>query len=465
MNALLLRDVEVDGARVDVRVVDGRIAAVDVGLDAADDEGRAVAVIDGAGGALIPGLHDHHVHVLAIAARRRGVDVDALATPAEFDAAVANAARAADGDWVRVAGHDEHRHGPLDRDRLDAIAPGARVRVQHRSGLAWTMSSAALAAVDPATAPDGAIELDDRGRPSGRVLRADDWLAVRIGAEAPSLTGLGCELAALGLTGITDATPSLGAGRLEALRRAVDAGDLPQRLVLLGADATEVDGWAAIGPAKLLADEVRGLDPDALATTIGAHHADGRPVAIHAVSRSETVTAVTALALAGPIPGDRIEHGSVLPRDLDAVLAAGGVTVVAQPSLPFERGDHHLATVADEDLPFLHRLASLRAAGIPLAAGSDAPVTSIDPWVAIRAAVERLTRSGVPIGDTEALDPAAALDLFLGDPLAPGGPPRRVRRGAPADLVLLDAPLALVLASPDRSHVRSTWVGGRLVHG
>ena len=55
----------------------------------------------------------------------------------------------------------------------------------------------------------------------------------------------------------------------------------------------------------------------------------------------------------------------------------------------------------------------------------------------------------------------AALELFL-TPLAdPGGPPRRVVAGAPADLCLLDAPLAAVLAAPS-SRVAATIAGGRV---
>jgi predicted amidohydrolase YtcJ len=41
--------------------------------------------------------------------------------------------------------------------------------------------------------------------------------------------------------------------------------------------------------------------------------------------------------------------------------------------------------------------AALHAAGVPLAFGSDAPVTPLGPWAAVRAAVEHRTAgSGVP---------------------------------------------------------------------
>jgi len=64
-------------------------------------------VVDGAAGALVPGLWDHHIHVVALAAARRSVlvgppavaDVDAL-THALRDAT-------APGGWVRAVGYHE----------------------------------------------------------------------------------------------------------------------------------------------------------------------------------------------------------------------------------------------------------------------------------------------------------------------------------------------------------------------
>jgi predicted amidohydrolase YtcJ len=198
---------------------------------------------------------------------------------------------------------------------------------------------------------------------------------------------------------------------------------------------------------------------------VAAFHRVGRPVAIHAVSRAECVVAVTALAAAGPLSGDRLEHGSVLPTDLDGALRDGGVTVVVQPSLVAERGDHHLEAVDVDDLPFLHRHASLLAAGIRVGVGSDAPVTSVDPWRAIATASNRTTLEGSVIGPTEAVRPGTALGWYLAHPFDPGGPPRRIAPGLPADLCLLDVPLTAALAAPDAAHVRATWVGGTLVHG
>lgn len=467
----IITNAEVDDRLVSVVLDGGVIVEVfDASDDAVQFDFDGAVRIDASGGALLPGLHDHHVHLLAMAARRSGVDVDVLSSPEAFDHALREATRESDERWVRVGGFDEHRHGSLDLERLDALAGDAKVRVQHRSGLAWTLSSAGLDAVLDDDGPEG-VERDSNGRPTGRLLRLDGWLAEQIGVEAPLLGSLGVDLAAMGLTGVTDATPNLGFGRMELLRHAVLDGSLPQRIVLLGVEEADIEGstngvggWAAVGPTKIVIDEVTGLEPDALAEVIASHHERGRSVAIHAVSRAETVTAVTAFAIAGTRPGDRLEHGSVLPRDLDPILADGGVTVVVQPGLVHERGDHYFDAVDAGDRDVLHRAASLLGAGIAVAVGTDAPVTSVDPWATITAASRRLTRTGQCLGEAERVDPRTALGWYLTDPLNPGGPERRVRVGARADLCLLDAPLAQVLANPTADHVRMTWVGGRLVH-
>lgn len=455
----VITNAEVEGRFVSVAVEDGAIVEI-----AEDVVTLGADVVDAAGGALIAGLHDHHVHLLAMAARREGIDLDPLGTPLAFDDALRAASANSEAGWLRASGYDEHRHGILDCRRLDELVGKKPLRVQHRSGLAWVLSTTGLDLLLSGELPEG-VEVDSDRNPTGWLLRLDDWIADRIAPTAPSLRGVGAELASFGITGVTDATPNLGQGRLELLRSAANDRSLPQRLVLLGVDdPAAIADFARVGPVKIVIDEVTGLDPDALAHVISAHHLKGRAVAIHAVSRAETVTAVTALALAGPHPGDRIEHGSVLPDDLDAILASGAVTVVIQPGLVGERGDHYLSSVDRVDLPFLHRAASLQSAGIAVAIGSDAPVTSADPWVTIATATTRRTRSGNIIGESERVDARTALGWYLSDPLDPGGAPRRVMCGSAADLCLLDAPLDEVLAAPDAAHVRMTWVGGRLVH-
>jgi predicted amidohydrolase YtcJ len=231
-------------------------------------------------------------------------------------------------------------------------------------------------------------------------------------------------------------------------------------MLLLGApiEAPQARGV----PWKVVLDELVGLDPAGLIDEIRAAHDAGRPVAIHCTSRSETVLAATTLCDAGPLSGDRLEHAGIVPRELDGVLARAGVTVVTQPHFVAERGDDYLVNVETTDHELLYRCGSLIDSGVAVAAGTDAPYGRPDPWATIAAAVSRRTTNGTIIGAAERVSTRRALGLFLGRPLAPGGPPRKVRVGAAADLCLLGAPLDDVLAEPSSDHVVATVIAGHL---
>ena len=112
---------------------------------------------------MVPGLHDHHIHLLALAAARRSVVLGppTVTDAATFDAVVRAAAASGTG-WVRGIGYHETVAGPLDRDRLDALAPHRPARVQHRSGSMWVLNTAAIdAAGIDGLFVDG-IERDER---------------------------------------------------------------------------------------------------------------------------------------------------------------------------------------------------------------------------------------------------------------------------------------------------------------
>jgi predicted amidohydrolase YtcJ len=169
------------------------------------------------------------------------------------------------------------------------------------------------------------------------------------------------------------------------------------------------------------------------------------------------VLTLAALDMAGRLPGDRIEHGAVIPAEL--VPALRGLTVVSQPHFVAERGEQYGREVAPEDLPDLWRLRSLIDAGVGVAAGSDAPFGEADPWQVIRAA----TRRPADLGPREAVDPETAIRLFLGAPTAPARL-RAVAPGAPADLVLLRCPPWDAFRSLTSDLVAATFVDGSLVY-
>src|SRR4051795_8534336 len=168
---MLIRDGEVDGrAGVDVRIRSGVVVEVAPALRR-DGE----AVLPAGGGAVIPGLHDHHLHLFALAAdlRSRHCGPADVRGTAEFGQLLRTAA---DRGPVRATGYYETVAGPLDRDVLDAFVPDVPVRVQHRSGAVWFLNSAALAMSELLDASDEAVERDAQGRATGRLLRGDHLL-------------------------------------------------------------------------------------------------------------------------------------------------------------------------------------------------------------------------------------------------------------------------------------------------
>ncbi len=122
--------------------------------------------------------------------------------------------------------------------------------------------------------------------------------------------------------------------------------------------------------------------------------------------------------LAGPCCSWRSRTASP-PQPLDP---AGSTTiaelVIVDAEVEGRRVDDYLADVDTDDIAHLWPCGSLIDAGIPVAAGSDAPYGPTDPWLAMATARSRLTRAGHVLGAREAVE----------------GPRRRVEVGEPADL-------------------------------
>ena len=472
---LLVRRASIGSAVTDLRIEEGRIVEVGSGLRRAAGEPE----LDAHHGAIIPGLHDHHLHLRALVAVDRSVRVGPpqIRNGAGFATALATAAAGSPpGEWVRAVGYHESVAGDLDRVVLDRIVSDRPVRVQHRSGALWVCNSAGLAALglDSETAPG--IERDAAGRPTGRLWRMDAWLAGRPGSTSPihdrrpGLRQLSADAAATGITGWTDATPERTDDDARDLAEAVATREVRQRLHLMVGSRmgpgtiTDIErvGGVSVGPVKVLLDDTDLPVLDDLVDRIDRAHTTGRPVAVHCVTRIQLVLTLAALAVAGTLPGDRIEHGALIPTEMVPRLAEWGLTVVTQPNFVAERGDEYLADVPVAEQPDLWRGRSLVDAGVLVAAGTDAPFGSADPWSAIRAAVRRQTPSGAVLGAAEAVDWGVALRWWWGSAFAPSQI-RRLEPGAVADLVVVGAPLIAALEGDGPVPVEATVIGGEIV--
>lgn len=436
------------GEEVDLAMLGGRIVAPEA-LPASAE------VIDLEGRPVIAGLVDHHAHLLATAAALDSVDLspDAIDAAGSVAAALRAARRLQPSGWLRGIGYDAGASGPLDRAGLDGAAVGP-VRVQDRSGVTWLLDTVGLRSVLPADErewPAGTEVVD--GHATGRFFRCDAWLRSRIGVDPPDLEALGRRLASRGVTTVVDASVTNGPGELEILA----AGGMAQRLVAMTGDPeVDVPGGIGTGPVKVVLDDVDLPALDDLAGVVRRAHATGRHVAVHCVTRVQLVLALAA----GLGPGDRIEHGSVIPDALIGPLVEAGVTVVTQPGLVRTRGDRYLREVDPDEVECLYRLGSLVAAGIPVAIGTDSPYGPTDPWVHLAAALDRRTGAGVEMGADETLDLRRALELLQRDPLAAHRPGPGLRIGAPADLCVLDTDWADMERDPASARVHTTWIRG-----
>ncbi|OBI05132.1 amidohydrolase [Mycolicibacter heraklionensis] len=439
---LIQRAVLLDGTRVDIRLGD-TIEDIAPALRAY----RGEDVLDAREATVIPGLHDHHVHLRSAAAALDSVCLGPpqVRTLDELAAALRAARPDADG-WVRGYGYHESVAGELNSALLDRFSPQLPVRVAHRSGALWVLNSAGLART-------GMID-----RPDGRLLRAHGDPAPALAHREPSLSRVSRQLAARGVTGITDATPGHGDADIAAFCAARDGGELLQRLHCMAPAGAAAALGVTLGPAKIILDDAT-LDLDALIEALSDNHARDHGVALHCVTDAQLTVAMAAWQAAGVHPDDRIEHAAVVPEDRLVDLAALGITVVTQPNFVAERGDDYLTDVEPERHHELWRVASLRRNAIPVALSTDTPFGDGDPWAAMRAAVHRAAPSGAVLAAGERISARAALEGFIGRADRPANP-RRIAVGEPGDLCLLDGdPVAL-----DAGLVAVTIVAGTVVY-
>lgn len=441
----------------------GFIAELGVSLCRYSDE----LEIDAGGNALIPGLHDHHIHLLALAAAKQSVDCDSERITSS--AALESVLKEVIADGVRELrgiGYYEHGGPLIDRYWLDRLSETIPIRIQHRTGRLWILNSCALSHLENKETPKGA-ERDAAGRLTGRFYHLDDWLRSHLPHSPPAIKPVSDLLASYGVTGITDTGPENDDSVLDILIAAQRNRDLHQNVLLMGNEFLSPyrSDTITTGHCKLYLKESDLPELDAFIQKIRTIHSQNRRVAIHCVTRVELQFALTSFAEAGVLRGDRIEHASIADNGAIAQIAALNLTVVTQPHFVAERGEQYLRYVDRQEHEFLYRAKSFLDGGVALAAGSDAPYGGSNPWAVMRAATERKTAGGSIMMPMEVLTPRQSLSLFTGDCLSPGVVQRKIEVGKSADLCLLAVPWREMLQYFDSDFVRATWCRGEVVFG
>lgn len=426
---MIIRNVEIEGVVTDVFLADEIIAKI--GNNISGDN-----YFDARGGALIPGLHDHHIHLNATAAAMNSVR---CGPPEVMDeAALIEAINQPREGWLRGVGYHHSVAGEIDRAWLDANGPKHPIRIQHRSGRLWILNSLAM------------TELGITEPSNGRLLDSD--FKLRTKSQFPDLKPLINRLLSYGITGVTEVTPSNGIAEYENYMRAAK----PLRLTLMGR--------AELSSAQSQHLKLHYHDHDlpaleALAEEIKQAHEAGRNIAAHCVTRAELVLTLAAIEMAGPVKGDRIEHAAIADDAVIDWMKTLGVIVVTQPNFITEREAAYVKDVPPQDHKNLWRLKAFADAGLNLAAGSDAPFGDPNPWTAMAAAVKR------PSGfDNEAITPEMALALYSKPAKDAGAEPRKIEIGAAADLCLLDRCWAETREHLSDVKVQATWIEAKMVY-
>ena len=507
MSALLLTNARLadrPGRPVDVLLDGGRIAAVTTaGAPAPVPVSTLPEQVDVDGRTVVPGLWDAHTHLTQWAMVRQRLDVSAATSAAHAAALVRDrldlAAPPTGGTPLVGYGFrwatwpDTPTAAVLDAAVLDAgMGDVPVVLLSGDLHSAWA-STAGLRFLGIAEHPTGLLREEEWMPASPRIVTVDDAVADALVVDAARAA------AARGVVGVVDFEV---ADNLTAWRRRV-AGGWDGLRVRAGVWEQHLDAVLAAGlrhgdplghphgsdlvtqgPLKVISDgslntltaycfeEYAGVaGPDAhgilniatdqLAPLMARAHAAGLRCAIHAIGDRANALALDAFEASGA--RGSVEHAQLLRPDDVARFAALGVTASVQPEHAMDDRD-----VAEELWPGrtarAFPLAELRAAGVPLALGSDAPVAPLDPWTALAAAVTRSRDGRAPWHPEQRIDVRAALEASV------DGRPLDLAVGGPADLAVLDVdPLALPAAHDDPADLadalRATAVAGTLVAG
>lgn len=522
-----------DGA---VLVRGGRIAAVgpeaEVVRRARELGASRTETVDLAGGLLVPGFVDAHVHPVHAGLDRAACDLsEAGDLPGYQERVRAYAAAHPDREWITGGGWDMSAFpgGLPHRRHLDFVDRPVYL-VQSDLHAAWVNGRALeLAGIDRDTPdpPDGRIERDPDGTPSGVLHEGAMDLVGRLTPRPTERDLLDALLEAqrylfsLGVTGWQDAIVGPYAGvddLLPAYLSAAGSGALRAKVVgALWWDRTrgveqieelkERRSRAAGLPTfratsvKIMQDGIpenftaavlepycgrggeRGLsyvDPVLLKEYVAALDREGFQIHFHAIGERAVREVLDALENTSPANRHHIAHLQIIePSDVPR-LAALGVTANLQALWAChdpEMDELCIPHLGAERAAWQYPFADLVRHGTRLAAGSDWPVTSADPFQAMHVAVNRTlppddpdyaTHPGAatPFLPHQALDLATIMTAYTaGSAWLNRSPAGVIAEGAPADLAVLDRdPFRLPPAEIYTTKVEMTFVDGECVH-
>lgn len=480
-------------------IADGKFVFVGSTADAQAFAGTDAPAVDLAGKTVVPGFCDSHLHLFMFGAGLlRTANLMGSASLEELLSRLADHAAHYDGPFLLARGFDQsklHEKRFPTRAELDAISPTRPLFVTRVCGHAMVVNSAALALVTEAERTAGDPE---SGLYTETAITPFYTLVPPLTeAEGENAVLRACAVALK--TGITSIGTLLDTPeQLGAYTRLHRRGQLPIRVTGMppqtscdtlhahGIGTTFGDAWLKLGGAKFFSDGSLGAytalmaepydatgecgtriyDPEVLKARCAELQAKGFQIVIHAIGDQAVRESLEAIEFAlsqseqdNTFHRHRIEHVSLLPPDLLERMAKQKIIAAIQPQ--FVTSDTWTGErVGDERAKQAYPFEAMRAAGIPLALGSDCPVETLDAFLCLHAAVNRHPWSpegGLSVDDalygyTVGSHYALHNDQYLG----------RIAPGYLADFVVLsDAPTAenLIALKAEQVYVAGQKVG------
>lgn len=384
---------------------------------------------------ITPAFVDAHVHGTATGLALDAVDLDGAASLAEVLARLRAAAARTGGAVVRGLRWDDttwpEGRPPTAADLAEA-APGRTVLLLRVDAHSCVVDPGTLGRL-PLARLDG-VHRDARGAPTGWLVEEASQAAQRLvdatlgeGRRAAARHAACAQAAALGIGTLHE----MGHPGLSSLEdaRAWATGTWPVEVLVWWAELDAEAGPAAgLRPGgDLFLDG--SIGSHTAAVTAGYGDADGRGVlfhpdeavadfftactgagrgaGVHAIGDAAVEQALAAVEAAAAVHGadavracrHRVEHAEVLRPDHPARMARLGVIASVQPAFDAAWGGPdglYARRLGPSAALATNLFATLDAAGVPLAFGSDSTVTPLDPWGAVAAAERHRGGHGIP---------------------------------------------------------------------
>ncbi|MBW3640669.1 MAG: amidohydrolase family protein [Actinobacteria bacterium] len=407
-------------------LVDGGTVAW-VGSEAAADAMTADTTVDLDDAWVAPAFVDAHVHATSTGIALTGLDLTGAPSLAAALDRVAQAARTARGGVLLGTGWDDTawpERRPPTAAELDRASYGGVVYLARTDVHSAVASSALLAAAPDARAASGFLADGLVREQAHHVVRRAAYAAVtpaqrcaarRVTLDRAASLGIACvhecggpdiagEQDFLDLLALEHPVRRIGYwGELDGVDRAREMG-----AVGAGGDLF-ADGSLGSHTACLLEPYLDAsgtgdsqLDAEQVARHVTACTTAGLQAGFHAIGDGALAQVMAGIARAAEQVGlaavraarHRIEHAEMLSPALIEAMAAHGVVASVQPAFDARWGGEHgmyATRLGPQRARTMNPFAALAAAGVPLALGSDTPVTPLDPWGTLRAAVHHRT--------------------------------------------------------------------------